>query len=217
MFHSMHSLGARLMLGTFLALGSATAGAQDVGAGGYAGFGFGSGEVATPSCDTPVSSNNFAQQCDREIGYQLFGGYQFNRHLAVEGGYINIESISSLATEPGPDAPDGTPTTVSGYNFSTLYVAGVGRLPLGAGPFAVTGRIGLHNGTLEADGCPADQSCPDNADSTDLLYGIGAEFNFNRHLRAQVDYSRFNFDSNLANEVDVDEVDVVAASLVYRF
>lgn len=77
---------------------------------------------------------------ERSAAYKLFGGYQFNRYLGVEGGYFNLGKFGFTSTT----TPAGT---LSGQiKLRGLNLDLVGTLPL------------VENLSLIGRGCPVCQS-----------------------------------------------------------
>src|SRR5476649_1369415 len=56
---------------------------------------------------------------DRDTGYKLFGGYQFNRNFALEGGYFDLGKFSFTATTTPPGTLNGS-IRLRGLNFDAL-------------------------------------------------------------------------------------------------
>jgi hypothetical protein len=68
---------------------------------------------------------------DDDTGYKIFGGYQFNKHVAFEGAYIDLGDFTSSSST----------VSVDGFQATAL-----GMVPIGQ-KFRVFGKAGLfHNG-----------------------------------------------------------------------
>lgn len=130
-----------------------------------------------------------SQYDDEDTALSVFGGYQFNRHFAIEGGYADLGEI-----EPGEGA-----ATLEADSF---HVAAVGMLPV-TDAFAFYGKAGLHR--WDADTGLALLNGEDSG--TDPVYGIGAQYRFNERFALRVDLSRFR----------MEDVDVDVAQLQARF
>src|SRR5918999_616226 len=79
-----------------------------------------------------------ATSCDeKDTSWKIFGGYQFNRNLAIELGYINFGE----ATASGPTPPFGT-TSVK-FESTAFELVGVGSMPI-ADRFSIFGKLGLY-------------------------------------------------------------------------
>lgn len=226
MFGCFNSLVARLLVSAFLVLGVGIANAQTGGdTRTYAGIGLGWAEGDGEGCDASGAfsgtvngnpySGTYETSCDREIGFKVFGGQQFSRHFAAEVGYVSVEGVGSL------DIDFTSPVSANSaadLDFSTFYVAAVGRLPV-ANVLTVTGRVGFHMWESEisdisvtAAGTATSVSCDIplcKDDGTDLLYGIGAEYDITDNVRLQGNLTRF--------EADEDEVDMISINVAYMF
>ena len=183
LFNLFNPLATRLILAALLASGTAAAHADDTRY--YLGAGVSAGEFSGAQCS--VSGIN----CDQEIGFGLFGGFQFNRHTALEAGYLG----TAIWNSNHPTSPVGEQPEIS-----SLYLAGIGRIPFG-GTFALTGRLGAHQwsgcDTREVESSGFDgmmqrfSVCPKES-GTGILFGFGAEYDFYEHLRGQLNWTRFN-------------------------
>jgi OOP family OmpA-OmpF porin len=152
---------------------------------------------------------------NRHTGYKLFGGYQFNRNLALEGGYFNLGEFGYTATTV-PPALAGTlngNTKIQGLNLDA-----VGILPFGD-KFSVFGRLGMQyaqaKDTFSSTGsipAPADPSPSKNALNYKL--GVGAQYDFNQSLGMRLEAERYRIDDAINNKGDID---MYSIGLVYRF
>lgn len=136
--------------------------------------------------------------CDNEdTGFKVFGGYQFNQNFAVEGGYL----------DPG-EATFSEPGVFSGIvEGSTIFFHAVGMIPINK-QFSVLGKIGLHMWEAKETGQIFGAPFSVDDDGTDLTFGFGGQFNFDRFsLRAE--WERYDFD-------DID-VDFMGVSALIRF
>src|SRR3970040_1612712 len=61
---------------------------------------------------------------DRDVGFKIFGGYQINRHFAIEGGYVNLGEFGYTAT-----------TTPAGTMTGNIKLQGVNLEVVGTLPF----------------------------------------------------------------------------------
>lgn len=222
MFNYVNALATRLALGALLVLGTAAAGADDSRF--YLGTGVSVGEFSGKACDIPdvnrrqPYSHEGSVDCDTESGFELFGGYQFNRYTALEVGYMDIAIWSSTYQESDSLGGSGVVEN-NNPEISTLYAAGIGRIPFGD-EFALTGRLGVHRWS----GCEPRlvyrdtvQSVPDNdqlacrnESGTGMLLGFGAEYDFYNNLRGRVNWTRFDDFGN-------GSVDTLSASLAVTF
>jgi OmpA-OmpF porin, OOP family len=180
---------AVLLAATGMAVSSASmAQAQSAEKGFYAGASFGQSE-ADGSCPTGFS-------CDfKDTDWKIFGGYRFMRHLAVEGFYADHGEIT---------VKSGAVTATA--QSSTFGVAAVGILPLG-GNFELFGKLGVGSTSVDATASAPGVSAGASDSGSDVLYGVGALYNFTRNLGVRAEYERYN-DS---------EINVLSIGVQYRF
>jgi OOP family OmpA-OmpF porin len=134
--------------------------------------------------------------CDfKDTDWKIFGGYRFMRHLAVEGWYADHGEITVKT-----GAVTGT------AQASTFGVAAVGILPLG-GNFELFGKLGIGYTNIDATGTGPGVSVGLSDSGSDILFGVGALFNFTRNLGVRAEYERYN-DS---------EINVLSIGVQYRF
>ena len=166
------------------ALLAGPAGAQTAQTGGdrgfYAGFGLGT-----------TDSNLSGATDKRDTVWKGYGGYQLNRYLGVEAGYIDLGK-----------------TTIPGASFSSkaLTAAAVGTMPL-TPQFALFGKLGV--ATVETD---VNSASDNNFDPT---YGMGVRYDFTRQIGLRGEWERFRVSGNpYAAKSDTD---LFSVSLQYRF
>ncbi|NOX91657.1 MAG: outer membrane beta-barrel protein [Gammaproteobacteria bacterium] len=144
-----------LLAGLFVAsLGTtsiATAGAGDT----YAGVSLGN---ASPD------SSFF----DDSVGWKIFGGYELNEILAVEGGYVSFGEMDG-PTEFGA-------TTV--FEVTGFEVAAVGNYPINS-QLSVFGKVGLLAWDAELSN-PNIGSISDTG--TDVFFGLGGQYEISGNL-----------------------------------
>lgn len=122
---------------------------------------------------------------DEDTAFSVFGGYQFNRHFALEGGYADLGQI-----EPGSA---GAP-----FEADTVHATAIGMIPLND-EFAVYGRAGVHR--WDADTALA---LLDGEDSgTDATYGVGAQYRFTERFALRAEVNRFEMEDT---DLDVAQI-----------
>lgn len=144
-------------------------------------------------------------------GYGFYGGYRFTKHLAVEGGYLNIGSFKYRSRVMG--AIDGVPSTGAlNYDGET---AGITVAALGVWPMSyrweIYGRAGVLFASNTASVYYADVQGPlrteFNENSVDLLAGVGTSFNFLEIYDFRLEYQRvFDAGDEAIGEGDADTI-----------
>jgi OOP family OmpA-OmpF porin len=148
---------------------------------------------------------------DRSTGYKAFGGYQFNRYFAVEGGYFDLGKFGYTATT----VPAGTlsgEAKIRGLNLDL-----VGILPM-TDKLSAFGRVGVtHARTSDSfRGAGAISVSDPNPSKTDTNYKFGAGLQYavteNFSLRAEIE--RYRVNDAVGNKGDID---LASIGMVYRF
>jgi len=178
-----------LLAGLFVAsLGStsiAAAGAGDA----YAGFSLGN---ASPD------SSFF----DDAIGWKVFGGYQLNEVLAVEGGYISFGEMD------GPIVPSTFGNISTSVEPTGLEVAAVGNFPINS-QFSLFGKVGLLAWDFKANASLPGISASDSTTGTDVFFGLGAQYEISANLAVRGSWESYSMD-----EADID---FLSLSAVFGF
>ena len=138
-------------------------------------------QMITPSfyAGVELGSSDFGSETD--ITTRVFGGFQFHPNIAAELGYGFL--YNKGATE-----------------VSALELAGVGMYQV-APQLSVLGKLGFANIEFDVAGT--------SDDSTELLFGVGAQYDVTRNLSARLMFTRYTGEG--------DDVDVIGISALWRF
>lgn len=147
---------------------------------------------------------------DRGLGFKVFGGYQFGRHLAVEGGYFDLGRFGYTSTTVPAGTLSGS-VKPRGFNLDA-----VGMLPISA-RVAALGRFGIHNTDSNetfsgSGGVTVINPSPGNRESGYKL-GIGVQFSLTESVRLRGEVERYRIN----NASSTREVDLFSAGIQYRF
>ena len=148
---------------------------------------------------------------DKDTAWKLFGGYQFNRHLAVEAGYTDLGEVG-LSGAVGGVSVRGT------IEVTAFELMGVGSIPV-MDRFSLYGKLGLYHaetkrnitGTLG----PITSTDNDKETNTDLTFAFGARFDITRNLGLRAEWQRY-LDVG-GGEIGEDDVDVLSVGMLWRF
>jgi OOP family OmpA-OmpF porin len=188
---------------------SSLAFAQTEGKGGYVGFGIGEGQVDLSVSDFNDGSITSGSVDDSDTGWKLFGGYGFNKNLAVEGGYADLGKANFSGASnglgflyfPGPVDVD--------IETTSFFVDIVGIIPFKK--WALFGKIGFHNWDAEVTvtNPPVVGGTADD-DGTDPHYGLGFEFRPSERWGVRLEWEVFT-------EVLEEDIEALSVSGMYRF
>lgn len=148
---------------------------------------------------------------DRDTGYKVYGGYQINRNLAIEGGYYDLGTYGFTATT----APAGTlngQIKLRGVNLDV-----VGTLPV-TEKFSVFGRVGAAStqarDTFSGTGAVVVTNPSPSKRDTNLKLGLGMQYAFTESLAMRLEAERYRVNDAVGNK---GHVDLVSVGLIYRF
>lgn len=148
---------------------------------------------------------------DRDLGYKIFGGYQFNKNFALEGGYFDLGKFGFTATT----VPAGT---LSGnIKLRGINLDAVGILPI-TEKFSVFGRVGANyaeaTDSFTGTGLVSVRNPNPSSRDTNLKLGLGLQYAFTESLAMRAEVERYRIDDAVGNKGDVD---LVSVGLIYRF
>lgn len=158
-----------------------------------------------------VNSVTGFEDDERDIGYKIFGGYQFNRYFALEGGYFDLGQFDFTAqTQPAG-------TLAGQFKVRGLNLDLVGIAPL-TDKFSVFARAGANYAEVRdrfsgSGAVNVLDASPDKHD-TNYKYGAGLEYAFTRALSMRLEAERYRIDDAVGNDADID---LTSLGLVYRF
>jgi OOP family OmpA-OmpF porin len=129
---------------------------------------------------------------DSATTFKLFGGYQFNRHIAAELGYSDkLAEVSASGFGASASA-----------KASAWELVAIPSYPL-TDQFSVYGKIGGYYSEMKGS---------NGAKETDngLTFGLGAGYQFTRNVGMRVEWQRYS-------DVGGSDVDALNLGLLYRF
>ena len=148
---------------------------------------------------------------ERDLGYKLFGGYQFNKHFALEGGYFDLGNFDFTANTIPLGTLEGK-IKLKGLNLDL-----VGFLPL-TEKLSAFGRVGANyaeaKDTFNGTGFVNVLSPSAKERDTNLKLGVGLQYAFTDSLAMRVEAERYRINDAVGNKGDID---LFSVGLVYKF
>lgn len=148
---------------------------------------------------------------DRDTGYKLFGGYQFNKNFALEAGYFDLGSFGFAATT----VPAGTLN--GNIKLKGLNLDAVGMLPL-TERWSAMGRVGVNYAEASDSftGTGAVNVLNPNPGKREANYkvGLGVQYAVTDSLSIRGEAERYRINDAAGSRGDID---LVSLGLVYRF
>ncbi len=133
---------------------------------------------------------------DTHLGYKLFGGYQFGRYFALEGGYFDLGKFGFTADTLPAGALRGN-IKLKGANLDAL-----GILPF-TEKFTAFARFGVDYAYAKDDfAATGAVEVPDperSRHAANYKFGAGLQYDFTRHLRLRAEAERFRIDDAVCN------------------
>ena len=213
--NALHSFRLLALAGVGSVL-STSALAQDAGYG-YGGISVGASRanidqprITAGLAGAGLATSSFARD-ERDGAYKLFGGYQFNRNLALEGGYFSLGKFGFTSTT----VPAGTLTgqlKAQGLNLDL-----VATLPLGE-RFSVFGRVGAQvarvRDTFDSTGAVSVLDRNPSKRGANVKFGGGLQYEVSRSFLVRAEGERYRIDDAVGNKGDIN---VLSLSLVFPF
>jgi OOP family OmpA-OmpF porin len=148
---------------------------------------------------------------DHHFGFKVFGGYEFNRYIALESGYFDLGRFGFTAQTTPAGSLRGD-IKVNGANFDL-----VGSVPI-AEKFSLFARAGLNyaqaKDSFVGTGSVAVINRSPHKWDPDYKFGFGAEYDFTRSIGMRIEAERYRINDAVGNKGDVD---LFSAGLVFRF
>jgi len=137
---------------------------------------------------------------DGDTAIKIFAGYQFNRYVAGEFGYVDLGRAKSTA--------GGLTDEVK---VRAWELSAVGSVPV-VDRFSLFGRFGVYFAEAEENTNFTGNSSHSN---NDLTYGFGARYDFTRNLAVRGELQRYSSVGG-GNSTKTD-IDLLAISVLWMF
>ena len=148
---------------------------------------------------------------DKDSGYKVFGGYQFGRYFAVEGGYFDLGKFGYTATT----IPAGTMNGAIKQRGLNLDLVGI--LPK-SDRFSLSARIGTNyaeaTDTFSGTGAVNVPTTGTNKSEANLKLGLGAQWDFTPSWSVRAELERYRINDAIGSRGDIN---MASIGLVYRF
>lgn len=148
---------------------------------------------------------------ERDMGYKLFGGYQFTRYFALEGGYFDLGKFGFKANTTPLGSLRGD-IALKGINLDA-----VGTLPL-TEKLSAFGRVGVNyaeaKDSFGGDGAVNSLDPHSSKRAANYKLGVGLEYAFTQSVAMRVEAERYRIDDAVGEKGDVD---LFSVGVLYRF
>ncbi len=189
--------------------------AQDVGWYGGANIGRSAARIDDTRITSGLAagglSTSFIADRDRSTGFKLYGGYQFNRNFALEGGYFDLGKFGYTANTIPSGTLDGN-IKLKGFNLDA-----VGILPI-TDRFSALGRVGLNyaqaRDSFSSTGAVNVTNPNPRKSGTNYTLGVGLQYALTEALGLRAEAERYRVNDAIGNK---GHVDLFSVGLIYRF
>lgn len=145
------------------------------------------GKVGASSTDSVIDDS------DTSLG--IYGGYRINPYFAVEAEYTDFGKFDVRFRQLEFDNPRLGPRTWG--------ARAIGFVPINEN-IELLGSIGAHSFDTNPRDDEGFREVVGSNSSTDLFYGLGAQFNFNGGMSLRTQYQRYEFkDAGKINELSL--------------
>jgi len=159
-----------------------------------------------------------------DFAWNIYVGYDFNKYLAAEFGYMDLGSPSDQVDKGSVEG--GTYKQTAEVKLNGIDLAVVGKVPLGES-WDVHARLGLIWWTPEetlttnvkfTDNTTYKDVYKEKADGTDLLFGIGGSWKMNENIIFGLDWTHIEYSGGgFSDAPPIDLTDVYSVSATYKF
>jgi len=137
---------------------------------------------------------------------KIFGGYNFNKTWAIEGGYTDFGSQTRDYTNAA-----GAPGHLESDSHS-FYVAGKGTWPINE-QFNVFGKLGAARNHNSVDTAGVANGLGGSGNKTAVYASVGAEYVINRQVSVSLEYENYG-----KNDIDIGRKQgAITAAVAYHF
>jgi len=148
---------------------------------------------------------------DTGTGFKVFGGYQFNRYFAFEGGYLNLGKVGYDATTLPLGTLNGE-LKADGFNFDAVL-----SLPF-TERFSAFGRVGVTNiqvkDTFVGTGSVIVVNPNPSERATNIKFGGGLQYDFTKSFGMRAEVERYRINDAVGNKGDID---LASIGLLFKF
>jgi OOP family OmpA-OmpF porin len=147
---------------------------------------------------------------ERDLGYKLFGGYQFNKYFALEGGYFNLGKFDyALSTATG--------TAKGNIKIMGVNLDAVATLPV-TEKFSAFGRVGANyaraKDSFSSTGSISFADTDPKKNDLNYKFGAGLQYAITDAVGIRLEAERYRIDDAVGNMGDID---LFSIGLTYRF
>lgn len=202
---------------------SGIASAQQTGF--YLGAGVGQSNISTGDLANDIASelraagatNVSSDENNRDTGWKIFAGYQFNPYLAVEGGYVDFGKYDAKVTGMAGTADVNIYGEV---DSQAMFFDVVGHLPANES-FSVFGKVGLAFTWTDASASGNVGnffSASANASENEVVpkLGVGFRYNITKQIGVRAEYEYY-FNVGKSDTTGESDIEMWGVGMTFHF
>lgn len=171
----------------------------------YVGGSFGLAEARSVCNTNWLPAGTTVGGCDKkDMGWKVYGGYQFTPHWGAEVGYVDF------GKQRWGVAIGGVTPAIAEAETKAWQLAATGTLPI-VPEFGVFGKLGLYGSDMDVRA----NNISANGNSTDYMWGLGAQWYFGRNWSMRLEFERFNNAGN--SSIGTTDYDLISIGAMFRF
>ncbi len=151
------------------------------------------------------------QDHDKDTGFKVFGGYEFNRWFSLEGGYFDLGKMGYTANTLPAGTLEGQ-LKLNGVNLDAVL-----NVPL-TEKFSLFGRAGViyadAKDTFTGTGAVVVVNPSPSEKATNYKYGGGLQYDFTKSFGMRAEWERYRINDAINNKGDLD---LASIGLLIRF
>src|ERR1035438_9553881 len=148
---------------------------------------------------------------NKDIGFKVFAGYEFNRYFSLEGGYFNLGHFSYSATTVSPGTLNGD-IRIQGLNFDPVL-----SLPF-TEKFSGFVRAGVtyaqSKDAFNGAGAGLVHDPNPKKEAFGYKFGGGLQYDFTKSVGMRLEAERYRINDAVGNRGDID---MLSLGLLVRF
>ena len=146
---------------------------------------YGAMDLGSASLSNAVDGFRPATSFPNPLAARIAGGYNFSSMFAVETGYARFGGSTIVTAAPGMANTNQT------LSPSSVYCSAIGTYPINE-TFSLFGKLGLANSRIAYSYTDAlGNSSSQVGSNTNLMYGIGGQYNVNSKWGIRAQYENF--------------------------
>jgi OmpA-OmpF porin, OOP family len=137
---------------------------------------------------------------DSDLGWKIFGGYQFSPNFAAEVAYTDLGETKF-----------SDPTDSVTFRPTAWEAVAIGMYPFPEG-FTLYGKLGLYRAETKLD---STFGFSEKDSTNDVTFGFGGRYDFNRNFAVRVEWQRY---ADVGGDnIGTSDIDIFSVGALWKF